>query len=178
MSDPPTDADVDGEPAPPGHADVVANAKASIREPVDVDAGADRSVPERADVVVVGAGPAGSALAALLARGGIDVVLLERDAFPRDKLCGEFLSPEAGQLLAAIGCRDALAALAPPVLAAARFTLPSGFALDVPLPGEGWGLSRRALDAALASHAAASGARLLERTEAVPCGRRTTARSR
>lgn len=41
------------------------------------------AVPAAADVVVIGAGPAGSALAALLARRGIDVVLLERDRFPQ-----------------------------------------------------------------------------------------------
>ncbi|HEY8777831.1 MAG TPA: geranylgeranyl reductase family protein [Gaiellaceae bacterium] len=48
-----------------------------------------------AHVAVVGAGPAGSATAALLARAGLDVMLLDRDAFPRDKVCGDFVSPTA-----------------------------------------------------------------------------------
>jgi len=120
-----------------------------------------------ATVVVIGAGPAGAALGALLARRGIDVALVERDTFPRDKLCGEFLSPEAGRLLRDIGCHAALAALRPPPLTAARFTLPSGFALEVPLPGVAWGLSRRALDATLAAEARAAGARLHTGTAAV-----------
>jgi len=47
------------------------------------------------DVAIVGAGPAGSTLAALLAARGCSVMLLDRDTFPRDKLCGEFLSYDA-----------------------------------------------------------------------------------
>src|SRR4029077_9705581 len=51
-----------------------------------------------ADVMVVGAGPAGSSIALRLARAGVDVALLERSRFPRTKVCGEYLSP--GALLA------------------------------------------------------------------------------
>jgi flavin-dependent dehydrogenase len=47
------------------------------------------------DVAVIGAGPAGSTLAALLASRGVNVALIDRDTFPRDKLCGEFLSYDA-----------------------------------------------------------------------------------
>ena len=50
---------------------------------------------EAVDVAVVGAGPAGSTLAALLAERGLAVALIDRDEFPRDKLCGEFLSYDA-----------------------------------------------------------------------------------
>ena len=51
------------------------------------------------DVVIIGAGPAGSATALGLARRGYDVVLLDRAAFPRDKACGEYLTPGAAALL-------------------------------------------------------------------------------
>lgn len=51
------------------------------------------------DVVIIGAGPAGSATALLLARSGYDVTLLDRAAFPRDKPCGEYLTPGAVRLL-------------------------------------------------------------------------------
>ena len=48
---------------------------------------------DSADVVVVGAGPAGSTAATLLARAGADVLLLEKSTFPRDKVCGDGLTP-------------------------------------------------------------------------------------
>ena len=55
------------------------------------------------DIAIVGAGPAGSTLAALLARRGASVALIDRDRFPRDKLCGEFLSYDALPLLEKFG---------------------------------------------------------------------------
>jgi flavin-dependent dehydrogenase len=55
------------------------------------------------DVAIIGAGPAGSTLASLLARAGIRVAIVDRDTFPRDKLCGEFLSYDALPVLDAIG---------------------------------------------------------------------------
>ncbi|HXM76614.1 MAG TPA: NAD(P)-binding protein, partial [Thermoanaerobaculia bacterium] len=47
------------------------------------------------DAIVVGAGPAGSAAAAVLASAGRRVLMLEKDRFPRAKVCGEFLSGDA-----------------------------------------------------------------------------------
>jgi flavin-dependent dehydrogenase len=57
-------------------------------------------------VAIIGAGPAGSTLAALLAGRGVDVALYDRDAFPRDKLCGEFLSYDALPVLEPLGVVD------------------------------------------------------------------------
>ena len=70
------------------------------------------------DVLVIGAGPAGSATALFLARAGYDVTLLDRAVFPRDKPCGEYLTPGAVRLL-----RDELGVL-PALMAcgAARLT--------------------------------------------------------
>jgi geranylgeranyl reductase family protein len=56
-----------------------------------------------ADVIVVGAGPAGSAAAYHLARAGIDVLLLEKTAFPREKVCGDGLTPRAVRSLVRMG---------------------------------------------------------------------------
>ncbi|MBB0245945.1 geranylgeranyl reductase family protein [Streptomyces alkaliphilus] len=58
---------------------------------------------ETADVIVVGAGPGGSAAAYHLARSGLDVLLLEKTAFPREKVCGDGLTPRATKQLVAMG---------------------------------------------------------------------------
>jgi flavin-dependent dehydrogenase len=55
------------------------------------------------DVAIVGAGPGGSTLAALLASRGVSVALIDRDTFPRDKLCGEFLSYDALPIVNLLG---------------------------------------------------------------------------
>ncbi|MDX6768800.1 MAG: FAD-dependent monooxygenase [Elusimicrobiota bacterium] len=120
------------------------------------------NLPERCSVAIVGGGPAGSALAALLARAGRRPVLLERDRFPRQKLCGEFLSMEAQTLLARIGCLDAVRALCPAAITGARFFSPSGRSVEIDLGAEALGLGRVALDETLFRHAEQSGALAFE----------------
>jgi flavin-dependent dehydrogenase len=112
------------------------------------------------DIIIIGAGPAGSGLAHALARRGRDVLLLERDYFPRHKVCGEFLSPESRASLRALGLLDAVAALAPVSIGRAAITARSGLALRVELPGAAWGVSRYALDAALTGAAQNAGVEL------------------
>ena len=58
------------------------------------------------DVLVVGAGPAGSAAARVLAGAGLRVLLTDRHAFPRDKVCGDALIPDSLAALATLGLRD------------------------------------------------------------------------
>jgi len=59
-----------------------------------------------AQVLVVGGGPSGASTAWQLARRGVDVLLLDRARFPRDKPCAEYLSPEASRLLSEMGALD------------------------------------------------------------------------
>jgi menaquinone-9 beta-reductase len=67
-------------------------------------------VPAQTDVLVVGAGPAGSAAAAWAARGGAEVLLADAAVFPRDKTCGDGLTPRAVHELEKLGLRDWLRA--------------------------------------------------------------------
>src|SRR5690606_21539980 len=94
---------------------------------------AGRAMSTPCDAVVVGAGPAGSATALLLARAGHDVLLLDRRDFPRAKPCGDCLSPEAGRVLDRLGVlADVLAA--PPARPARldgwRIISPAGHAFE------------------------------------------------
>lgn len=75
-----------------------------------------------ADVLVVGAGPAGAAVSILLARQGYRVLLVDRATFPRDKACAEYLSPACNQLLAQLGVLEAVLAASPQRLQGMRIT--------------------------------------------------------
>ncbi|MBK3590316.1 FAD-dependent oxidoreductase, partial [Streptomyces sp. MBT57] len=63
----------------------------------------DPRAGEDAQVIVVGAGPAGSSAAYHLARAGVDVILLEKARFPREKVCGDGLTPRAVHQLIRMG---------------------------------------------------------------------------
>jgi flavin-dependent dehydrogenase len=110
------------------------------------------------DIVIVGAGLAGSSLATALAREGWKVLLLEQGDFPRHKVCGEFLSPESQASLRALGLDQAVAALDPSHIPDARMCGRNGQQLRMALPGTALGVSRYVLDAALADAARGAGA--------------------
>ena len=120
------------------------------------------------DVLVVGAGPAGSAVSAALARAGREVLLIDSHAHPRPKACAEYASPRILEELRRLGLGDA--AWQPDALPLTGMRVIRGAdAVDVRYadaagPRNAWGLDRQTFDAALAAHAVASGARLLERT--------------
>ena len=124
----------------------------------------------RAEVAVIGGGLAGAGFASRLAAAGRDVLVIEREAGPHDKVCGEFLSREAVLYLNALGI-DLRALGAVPI---ERLGLAAGKASVVTrLPFQAMSLSRRVLDEAVLSRAAASGARILRGRRvaaAVPSG--------
>ncbi|MBW7477094.1 FAD-dependent monooxygenase [Paenibacillus oenotherae] len=108
------------------------------------------------DVAVLGAGIAGGSMAKALADKGWRTILIDRQRFPRHKVCGEFLSPESLRSLRSLGLLDAVTSLGPCGIQRARLILSHGAVLDIPLPGTTFGVSRYALDSAL--HDAARGA--------------------
>ena len=119
---------------------------------------------DRAEVLIVGGGPAGSALACLLARRGYDVLLLEAKHFPRDQVCGESVSPEGWRLLELIGAAERVRALAPQPVRGMRLVAPDGTSFDGHYRSErpGFAVRRLALDAALLAASRDAGARVLE----------------
>jgi menaquinone-9 beta-reductase len=120
-----------------------------------------------ADVVVVGAGPAGSTTAYYLARAGLDVLLLEKSAFPRDKVCGDGLTPRAVRQLARMGVDTTGPGW---IRNHGLRIVAGGMRLHMPWPDlasyPDYGLvrTRSDFDEILARHAEKSGARLQERT--------------
>jgi menaquinone-9 beta-reductase len=120
----------------------------------------------RADVVVVGAGPAGAAAAILLAERGHAVTLLDKAAFPRPKICGEYLSPEAARVLDRLGVLKAVDAAGAQPLHGMRITAPDGTVLDGTYPTGGrW---RGYRDHALALPREVFDRVLVERARALP----------
>ncbi|HEY7625650.1 MAG TPA: FAD-dependent monooxygenase, partial [Ilumatobacteraceae bacterium] len=112
-----------------------------------------------ADVVVIGAGPAGSAAAATLARSGRSVVMIDRATFPRDKCCGDGLTTLALREMELLGFEPSMVPTWKSV-DAAWIRSPSGRVVQLPLPSDGIFAAtapRRELDAALVHVAADAG---------------------
>ncbi|MGH9418572.1 MAG: NAD(P)/FAD-dependent oxidoreductase, partial [Thermoanaerobaculia bacterium] len=111
------------------------------------------------DIAIAGAGPGGSTLAALLARRGYSVALIDRDAFPRDKLCGEFLSYDALPIVDSLGVD---LGDAPQITSCRVVGRHRTYAFDFPHPARG--VSRMFLDDALHRCAIESGAQAITAT--------------
>jgi flavin-dependent dehydrogenase len=109
------------------------------------------------DCVIIGGGLAGASAAAVLAGLGWNVLLAEKRRTAQHKVCGEFLSPESQASLRAMGLHGTVAALNPSLMHEALLVSRLGVQLRVALPGQAWGVSRLALDAALLAAAAAAG---------------------
>jgi geranylgeranyl reductase family protein len=121
--------------------------------------------PEARDVIVAGAGPAGTAIATFLRLAGHDVLLLDAARFPRDKICGEGVSPEAWRLLDSLGSAARVRALRPQPLRGMTLVAPDGTSFS----GEygdrrepGFAVRRCALDRALVERAREAGVEVRE----------------
>ena len=118
-----------------------------------------------ADVIVVGAGPAGASTAYHCAAAGLDVLLLEKATFPRDKICGDGLTPRAVSELVRMGVpireEDGW------IRNRGLRVIGGGHRLELPwpelssYPSYGLARARTSFDQTLAEHARAAGAKLL-----------------
>jgi flavin-dependent dehydrogenase len=106
------------------------------------------------DLAIIGGGPAGTAAALEARRQSLSVTIWERDRFPRDKVCGEFISPEALPLLQS-EIRETVARGTD--IRYAEFVSAHGVPRSFHLPRPALGLSRRVLDAAMWKAAEAAG---------------------
>ena len=93
------------------------------------------------DVLIVGAGPAGTVAAAVLARSGARVRIVDRARFPRDKLCGDTVNPGTLTILRRLGLADRLETRGLPITGMI-LTGADGVAVEAPYPN---GLQGRAL---------------------------------
>jgi flavin-dependent dehydrogenase len=129
------------------------------------------------DVIVAGGGPAGTSAAVHLATGGARVLLLEREKFPRAKLCGEFISPECLAHFARLGVLDEMKEASGVRVGETKFFARSGRRVSVPSAWFGretsggeaaagaLGLSRAEMDQRLLLRARAVGVEVLEEAQ-------------
>jgi menaquinone-9 beta-reductase len=118
----------------------------------------------------VGGGPAGSAAATFLRQAGHEVLLLDEARFPRDKICGEGVSPEAWRLIGRMGADGVVRALRPHTLRGMRLTSPAGVTFAGEYEGArepGFAVRRFCLDRALLESARQAGAEVREGTRVV-----------
>ena len=164
-------------PAAPKAAGSRKGAKAASRTPAKKTGARDAAlVPRRVpadpvhDVVVVGAGPAGASCGYWLADAGWDVVVVEKKVFPREKTCGDGLTPRAVRQLADMGLESALAGSH---RYAGLRAFGFGQCIEMPwpehphFPDYGYTITRHDLDGLVAGRAAEVGATLLQGTEVV-----------
>lgn len=112
------------------------------------------------DAMIIGAGPAGSLAAILLARAGWEITLVEQSSFPRDKVCGECLSALGLSVLRRTGLIDRLLTAHPVLLTHTSLHSPTGASVRLKLDQTMWGLSRSTLDTHLRDAARENGVQI------------------
>lgn len=140
---------------------------------------------DRAQVIIVGAGPAGAATAFFLARAGVETLVVDRASFPRDKPCSEYMSPQASRILDEMGLLDCVVRAGAAHLGGMRVRAPNGTSFqgrygDVEghrgYRDVGLALRRTVLDAMLVDRARESGVLVREGVRVIGPARDTSGR--
>jgi flavin-dependent dehydrogenase len=126
----------------------------------------------KSKIVIVGGAVAGASAAIRLAQSGFQVCLIERERFPRQKLCGEFVSPECLEHFRRLGVLDEMLAAGGAQLTETVFYAPNGHSVAVPsewfsTSGAALGISRAEMDFRLLERAKNVGVEVLEETQAI-----------
>jgi menaquinone-9 beta-reductase len=138
-----------------------------------------------AEVIVVGGGPSGASTAWALAREGVDVLVLDKAKFPRDKICAEYLSPQASRILSDMGVLDEIERSNPGHLAGMSVRAPNGFIANGEFASnhgfhgfrdKGLAVRRTILDDIVLRGARTAGARIEESVRVTDVARDDTAR--
>jgi geranylgeranyl reductase family protein len=116
----------------------------------------------RSEVLVVGAGPAGCAAGLVLARAGIDVCVVDRARFPRDKTCGDSVSDHAVALIASLGGGDRIERTPHAVVRHAAAEFPDGSRVSRSYPHPAYIVPRYRLDDCLLQTLQSTGARVVQ----------------
>jgi hypothetical protein len=129
-----------------------------------------KSQKPKAKIVIVGGAVAGASAAIRLANSGFQVCLIERERFPRQKLCGEFVSPECLEHFRSLGVLDEMLAAGGARLTETVFYAPNGRSVAVPSEwfsnsGGALGISRAEMDFRLLKRAKNLGVEVLEETQ-------------
>ncbi|HEY6907541.1 MAG TPA: FAD-dependent monooxygenase [Ignavibacteriaceae bacterium] len=116
------------------------------------------------DAVIIGGGPAGAVAGIYLSRAGLNTIIAERKVFPRETLCGEFLSLEVTTLLRELGLFQKFLSLNPNLISSFQFTSRRR-RFSTRLPFDGYSLKRSVFDNFLLSEASKSSSEILQPAE-------------
>ncbi len=120
------------------------------------------------DVIIIGAGPAGSTVSTLLARAGLRALILEKSRFPREKFCGEFVTPECLNVFDRLGARERMFDEGARIIKEWTLFAPDGRGVKVPMEwiADGHtraiGISRARMDSILLDCARGAGVEVIE----------------